>query len=72
MVRSTNHSIVVRGESKRLVDLSMKEASKAVIDTGLATKEEIEQTITQLKSLASDETTIFGIASVTQIWALKN
>lgn len=61
--------VVIRGESKRLVDLSLLEASKAVIDTGLATPREMEQTITQLKALASDETTIFGIARVTQIWA---
>ncbi|BAZ16505.1 type 11 methyltransferase [Calothrix sp. NIES-4071] len=58
--------VVVRGESKRLVDLSLLEALSAVIDARLATKEEMEQTTTQLKALASDETTIFGIARVTQ------
>ncbi|MDJ0619770.1 MAG: methyltransferase domain-containing protein [Calothrix sp. MO_192.B10] len=63
--------VIVRGENKRLVDLSLMEARKALIEAGVTTPSEIDQTATQLKELALDETTIFGFARVTQVWARK-
>lgn len=58
--------VVVRGENKRLVDLSLMEARNALIEAGLTRTSEFDQTAAQLKELALDETTMFGIARVTQ------
>ncbi len=63
--------VVVRGENKRIVDLSLMEARNALIEAGLTSTSEFDQTAAQLKELALDETTMFGIARVTQIWARR-
>jgi SAM-dependent methyltransferase len=63
--------VVVRGETKHLMDLSLSEATDALIEARLATPEEVERTVEQMKILVADETTIFGIARVTQVWARK-
>lgn len=63
--------VAVHKETKRLIDLSLKEATDALIETGITTPEEIKQTIEQIRELAEDETTLFGIPRVTQIWARK-
>ncbi len=61
----------MRSNDKRLVDLSLFEAVDAFIEAGLTTQEEIDQMIAQIRALAADETTIFCIPRVTQIWAQK-
>ncbi|MEH1970103.1 class I SAM-dependent methyltransferase [Nostoc sp.] len=63
--------VVVRSNAKRLVDLSLFEAVDAFIEAGLTTQEEIDQMIAQIRALAADETTIFCIPRVTQVWAQK-
>ena len=63
--------VVVRGENKRIVDLSLMEARNALIEAGLTRTSEFDQTAAQLKELALDETTMFGIARVTQVWARR-
>ncbi|MDF5717123.1 MAG: methyltransferase domain-containing protein [Rhizonema sp. NSF051] len=63
--------VAVHKETKRFIDLSLKEATDALIETGITTPEEIKQTIEQIRELAEDETTLFGIPRVTQIWARK-
>ncbi|BBD70635.1 type 11 methyltransferase [Nostoc commune NIES-4072] len=68
---SLAQAVVVRGETKRVVDLSLFEANDVLIEAGLTTLEEINQTIAQIKALAADETTAFGIPRVTQVWARK-
>ncbi|MGB3641045.1 MAG: methyltransferase domain-containing protein [Rivularia sp. (in: cyanobacteria)] len=62
---------VVVGENKRLIDMSLSEARNALIEAGLTEAAEIDNTATQLKEIALDKTTIFGIPRVTQIWARK-
>lgn len=63
--------VVLNKENKCLVDLSLFEAADALIQAGLTTQEEIDQTLRQIRALADDETTIFGIFRVTQTWARK-
>ena len=58
-------------ENKRLVDLTLFEAVDALLEAKLTTLEEINQTINQIRALAADEKTVFGIPRVTQIWARK-
>lgn len=63
--------VVVRGETKRLMEMSLSEATAAMLEAKLATSREIKRTVTELKKLAADETTLCGIARVTQVWAHK-
>jgi ubiquinone/menaquinone biosynthesis C-methylase UbiE len=63
--------VVVLAETKSLVDLSLFEAVDAFIEAELTTQQEIEQTLVQIRALAADQTTIFGIPRVTQVWAQK-
>ena len=62
---------VVMGENKRLIDMSLSEARNALIEAGLELPAQIDRTVVQLKEIALDKTTIFGIPRVTQIWAKK-
>lgn len=62
---------VVAGENKRLIDMSLSEAKNALIEAGLELPAQIDRTVVQLKEIALDKTTIFGIPGVTQIWARK-
>ncbi|RUR85112.1 methyltransferase domain-containing protein [Chlorogloeopsis fritschii PCC 9212] len=62
---------IIRGEEKRLVDLTLSEAADAFIEAGLTTREEIDKMVAQIKTLATGENTVFGIPRVTQIWARK-
>ncbi|MCW5318963.1 methyltransferase domain-containing protein [Nostoc sp. KVJ3] len=63
--------VVLRKDNKRLIDLSLFEVVDALIEAGITTPEEIDQTITQIRALAADEKTVFGIPRVTQVWARK-
>ena len=62
---------VVMKENKRLIDMSLSEAREGLIEAGLTEAGEIDQIIAQVKGIALDKTTIFGIPRVTQIWARK-
>lgn len=63
--------VLARGDTKRLMELSLSEAADAMLEAGLALPEEIDRTVAEMRVLAEDETTLFGIARVTQIWARK-
>ncbi|MEH1781221.1 MAG: hypothetical protein V7K67_17190 [Nostoc sp.] len=61
--------VALREYDKHLIDLSLFEAADALIEAELITKEEIDQTIAQIRALAEDEKTVFGIPRVTQLCA---
>ncbi|MDM9382386.1 methyltransferase domain-containing protein [Chlorogloeopsis sp. ULAP01] len=63
---------VISGDNKRLVDLLLSEAADALLEAGLTTREEIDKMLTEIRMLAADENTVFGIPRVTQIWARKS
>jgi ubiquinone/menaquinone biosynthesis C-methylase UbiE len=63
--------VSLRGKTKLLMPLCLVEAKTALIEAGISTSEEIEQTISALKRLAENEKVLFGIPKVTQIWARK-
>ncbi|WP_017655239.1 class I SAM-dependent methyltransferase [Fortiea contorta] len=62
-------SVISRGEGKHIVDLSLREGAAALIAAELTTQAEIDQMLIQLRALADDDTTAFGIFRVTQAWA---
>jgi hypothetical protein len=56
---------------KRLIDLSLFELADGLIEVKLTTRQETDQIISQLRALAADEKTVFGVPRVTQVWARK-
>jgi SAM-dependent methyltransferase len=63
--------VSLRCETKLLMPLCLVEAKTALIEAGISTSEEIEQTISALNRLAENEKVLFGIPKVTQISARK-
>lgn len=66
-----NQPVIARGEDKRLLELSVAEASDAFIDAGLLTTDELEQTLTEMRRLAEDETVLAVMPRMSQVWARK-
>ena len=62
---------VVDGENKRLIVMSLMEARNAIIEAGLAVSDEVDKIIAHMTELAEDNTTLFGIPRVTQIWSRR-
>jgi hypothetical protein len=62
---------VARGETKRLLDLSVAEAGPSFVKAGLITDEELRQTLTEMRRLADDETVLALMPRMSQVWARK-
>lgn len=63
--------VFVRGDAKRLPEWTLSECAPAIVEAGLATQEEIDHLAAELEAMAADETTLFGMARMTQVWARK-
>lgn len=63
--------VFVRGAAKRLPEWTLSECAPALIQAGLATQEEIDRITAEMKAIAEDETTLIGMARMTQVWARK-
>lgn len=63
--------VFVRGDAKRLPEWTLMESASALIEAGLATAEEIAAVAAEMKAFAEDETTLFGMALMTQVWARR-
>jgi ubiquinone/menaquinone biosynthesis C-methylase UbiE len=61
--------VFVRGEAKRLPEWTLTESAPALAEAGLAAPEEVERIAAELKAYAGDETTLIGMARMTQVWA---
>jgi SAM-dependent methyltransferase len=68
---SFNQPIVARGETKRLLELSVAEAGTAFLDAGLITAEELERTLAEMRRLNADETVLAVMPRMAQVWARK-
>jgi SAM-dependent methyltransferase len=68
---SFNQPVVARGETKRLLDLSVAEAGPSFVKAGLITDEELRQTLTEMRRLADDETVLALMPRMSQVWARK-
>jgi SAM-dependent methyltransferase len=66
-----NQPVVARGETKRLLDLSVAEAGPAFIDAGLITAEELDRTLAEMRRLAADGTVLAVMPRMSQVWARK-
>jgi len=63
--------VFVRGVAKRLPEWTLTECAPALLQAGLSTPEEIDRITAEMKTLAEDETTLIGMARMTQVWARK-
>jgi SAM-dependent methyltransferase len=67
-----NQPVVVRGETKRLLELSVAEVGPVLIDAGLITAEELERTLVEMRRLSADATVLAVMPRMTQVWAMKD
>jgi hypothetical protein len=66
-----NHPVRMRGEEKRLLELSVAEAAPALVEAGLITADEQEHTFVEMQRLAADETVLAVMPRLAQVWARK-
>jgi hypothetical protein len=66
-----NQPVRARGETKRLLELSVAEAGPAFVEAGLITAAELDRTLTEMRRLAADEAVLAVMARMTQVWARK-
>lgn len=63
--------VLKEGAAKRLPELTLLEAAPEILAAGAATEAEIQAIAAEVRRLADDVTTEFGMAQMTQIWATK-
>lgn len=63
--------VLKEGPAKRLPHWTLLEAMPAILAAGLATNEEVLAIAEEMERLASDSSTEFGMAQMTQVWAVK-
>ena len=63
--------IGVEGEVKLIDPLTMENIAEAVLQDGLATREEIEQIVCELYAFAADPATVAGVPRVVQSWGRR-
>jgi SAM-dependent methyltransferase len=66
-----NQPVVARGESKRLLELSVAEAGQAFIEAGLITPKELNHTLVEMQRLIEDESVLAIMPRMAQVWARK-
>ena len=66
-----NQPVMARGESKRLLELSVAEAGEGFIAAGLITSEELDRALVEMRRLAEDETVLAIMPRMSQVWARK-
>jgi SAM-dependent methyltransferase len=66
-----NQPVRPRGETKRLLELSVAEAGPAFVEAGLITAEELETTLIEMQRLNADDTVLAVMPRMAQVWARK-
>jgi SAM-dependent methyltransferase len=66
-----NQPVRVRGEGKRLLELSVAEAGDAFVEAGLITAEELDLTLAKMRLATADESVLAVMPRMTQVWARK-
>jgi SAM-dependent methyltransferase len=67
-----NQPVVARGETKRLLELSVAEAGPAFVEAGLITPEALERTLAEMRRLNADESVLAVMPRMAQVWARKS
>jgi len=66
-----NQIAVLRGEEKRLWELTIREAAPAILAAHASTPEELDAICEEMRRIAQDESILLMLARVTQVWARK-
>jgi SAM-dependent methyltransferase len=66
-----NQPVRARGETKRLLELSVAEAGPAFVEAGLVMAAELERTLAEMHRLAADESVLAVMPRMAQVWARK-
>ena len=66
-----NQIALVRGEEKRLWELTLREAAPAILAVHASTSEELHAICKEMRKIAQDESILLMLARVTQVWARK-
>jgi hypothetical protein len=64
-----NQPVVARGETKRMLELSVAEAGPAFVAAGLITAAELDRTLAEMRRLNADETVLAVMPRMAQVWA---
>ena len=59
----------LRGPNKHFWEITLREATQAILAAGIATQEELDTICAGLRTVAEDDTTLVMLARVTQVWA---
>jgi SAM-dependent methyltransferase len=68
---AANFPLSLRGEQKRLLELTFREFAPELVRESLAAQSEVDQIAAELTRLAGDETTLFGFPLLVQVWATR-
>jgi SAM-dependent methyltransferase len=66
-----NQPVAVRGENKRLLELSVAEAGPAFVEAGLISAEALADTLALMRRANSDESILALMPRMSQVWARK-
>jgi len=66
----THHQpVLVRGELKRLEELSFREVGPRLLGAGLLPAEELEALLGSVRLLTADEEVVYALSRMVQVWA---
>jgi SAM-dependent methyltransferase len=66
-----NQPVLSKGESKRLLELSVAEAGPSFVSAGLVSREQLNETLAEMRRLADDESVLAIMPRMSQVWARK-
>jgi SAM-dependent methyltransferase len=66
-----NFPFALKGEQKRLLELTFRQFAPELVEEKLASQAEADAIAAELARLAADETTLFGFPLLTQVWATR-
>jgi len=69
---SVKQTSLQRGEGKRFWELTLREATPAIVEAGVASAEELESICAELQAIAREEKTVVSVARVFQVWSRKD
>lgn len=66
-----NYPLVLQGEVKRLLWLTLNEFAPELVRAGLASQEHVDRVAAEMLTLADDDTTLVGLLLLVQVWAIQ-
>ena len=66
-----NYPLVLQGEVKRLLWLTLNEFAPELVRAGLASQAHVDRVAAEMLTVADDNTTLVGLLLLVQIWAIQ-